>query len=254
MPQLYEKSASAWQLNAIQNALFVDLDGTLIDIAPEPEAVIITDRLRDILTKLHIFFNGAVSLCSGRSLKNIDALLHLPFLPVIGLHGLETRLNEDTVFRTSPSSFLLSAIDEVTNFASQETGLIAENKGAAIALHYRCRPDLENLCTDFVNKLTSDVAEKLVVQRGKMVLEIRMPGPDKGAALIDFMKNYPFQHRQPVMFGDDLTDESAFGAVSALGGFGILVSTIDRPSLAKTRVKKPADILNILDQPYIQSK
>ncbi len=238
----------AWQIDSARHALFLDFDGTLIDIAPEPEAVIISGRLIETLTKLHSAFKGAVSLCSGRSLKNIDRLLHLPFLPAIGLHGLETRLTKSRFFKTLPSPELISITAEVENFVQQEPGLILENKGAAIALHYRCRPDLQDLCINFVNNLILNKSKSLIIQQGKMVLDIRMPGPDKGIALTQFMQNYPFHTRHPIMFGDDLTDESAFSAVSDLNGFGILVSDKNRPSAAKARVKTPADILDVLER------
>ncbi len=247
MPPLYKKSTVDWQIKSAQHALFLDLDGTLIDIAPEPDAVIITGWLIEVLKKLYENFEGAISLCSGRSIQNIDALLHMPFLPVIGLHGLECRLSKNKVFHTSPSPAFLHITGRVADFAQQEAGLIAENKGAAIALHYRCRPDLENFCKDFAHKLASDMPGEFSVQQGKMVLDIKMPGPDKGKALALNMQNYPFKMRKPIMFGDDLTDELAFKAALDHDGFGILVSEFNRPSFAVARLKKPVDVLHALD-------
>jgi trehalose 6-phosphate phosphatase len=200
-------------------------------------------RRRALLRRLGVWLDGRLAVISGRRIADIDRILSGEILTVAGVHGLERRTAEARV-DAEPHPAVGRAQDALLALAAAEPGLKVEMKALAVALHYRARPDLGERLTPIVADLCA--ATGLILQRGDKVLELRTPGPDKGDAVRAFMADPPFAGARPVYVGDDLTDESAFAAAQALGGFGVLVGDA-RPTAARYRLAGVEAVLDWLD-------
>lgn len=205
-------------------ALFVDLDGTLIDFAPTPDAVIIDDYLPSLLRNLAGATGGALAIVSGRPLAVIDALLGLPQLAVVGQHGAELRHADGRVEQTVTATPALdSAREQVFALAPAAPGLLIEDKGIGLAFHYRQSPRVEPLARELAAVALLRAGAGFELLHGDFVIELKSIRVDKGRALAALMTEPPFAGRRPWMLGDDFTDESAFAMAQALGGTGIIV-------------------------------
>lgn len=202
-------------------ALFLDFDGTLVELAETPEAIHVPQSLPRLLGRLRDRLGGRVAVVSGRSVANLEGHLPLNGIPISGSHGLELRLRDGTLVPLHAPSTLKEVRAAVREFADKNNGLLVEEKPAGVALHYRQTPALEGPAICFIENLAGEAG--LVVQRGNMVIEVRPHGADKGDAVRALMKEEPFTGAFPLFIGDDLTDEHAFAAVAAMGGAGILV-------------------------------
>lgn len=228
-------------------ALFLDVDGTLIEIAETPHSVRPDPALPEILSDLKNALGGAVALVSGRPLNLLDGFFAPLLLPAAGLHGLERRRADGEIIRPiTPPAAMTAAREEIRKFATGQAGLLIEDKDLTVALHYRKAPKLEEAVTAFAESLIERLDEGLVLQRGKMVVEIRPAGPDKGTVIENFMAEPPFAGRIPVFVGDDVTDENGFAAVNRLGGHSIRVG--NGPSLAKKRMANVKELISWLRQ------
>ena len=218
-------------------SLFLDFDGTLVELADRPDGVVIDAQVIDLLGVLPDRMAGRVAIVSGRSIAQIDALLGMPHLPVAGSHGAERRVSAAHDAPVRPAA-LDAAHAAFTGFAARDPRLVIEDKSLGTALHYRQSPDHE----DAARALAQGVAATLglVVQHGKMMVELRVPG-DKGSAITALMAEPPFAGTTPIFLGDDLTDEDGFVAVAALGGTGILVGP-PRDTAATARLDGVADV------------
>ena len=225
-------------------AVFLDLDGTLIEIARHPDAVKRTKRLDALLASLPAATGSALAIVSGRRVADVDKLLAPHRLAVAGVHGLERRDANGTVTRTpAPPDWLHGVRDAMEGFAATHPGLLLENKGASLALHYRNRPELEETVQQFVADLDLPAtAERL---RGRKVMEVKPRRMNKGAAIRAYMSEPPFAGRTPVFAGDDVTDESGFIAVNELGGVSVKVG--DGATAANWRLGGVSDVLRWLD-------
>ena len=205
-------------------AFFLDIDGTLLDIEQRPEAVRVDPRELELVSALHRASGGAVALVSGRPLAGIDALFHPLKLPIAGQHGAERRdaLGERHRYRF-PVKVLQRAANPVRQFAATNQGIIFEDKGASVALHYRLAPQLAAAAEAVVREAAQSAGGALEVQGGKMVFELKPAGCDKGRAIEQFMGDAPFIGRTPVFLGDDVTDEYGFRVVNRLGGHSVKV-------------------------------
>ncbi|WP_168192796.1 trehalose-phosphatase [Undibacter mobilis] len=199
-------------------ALLLDVDGTLIDIGPTPFAVDVSDTLKRSLERLFELTGGALALVSGRPIHDLDRLFAPLVLPAVGGHGAEMRLAEGTAashVADLPAALrarLIGAVDP-------DSGVAYEDKGYSVALHYRRAPDHEARLRAHVSEsLAAFPAEDTEVLPGKMMIEVKRPGIDKGAGIRRLMGHEPFARRIPVFIGDDVTDEAAFAAIPALGG------------------------------------
>lgn len=205
-------------------AWFLDVDGTLIDIAPTPSAISVPRQLPPLLAELSRCHGGALAVVSGRTLDNLSELL-APFAPpAAGLHGIERRNAEGAVVRPHPPE----GIDQVRArlaVAEQWTGILLEDKGLTLALHYRQAPEREAECHSLVDAVVADFPAYTALH-GKMVFEVKPKGWDKGAAIRAFMAEAPFTGRVPVFVGDDITDEFGFMAANELGGISVLVGAL----------------------------
>lgn len=236
---------SAWpcidNLSAI--GLFLDVDGTLLEIAAAPQAVSVPDTLRERLRALFQASGGAVALISGRPIGSLDALFAPLSLPAAGLHGFERRGASGAYSRKAPPSVaaLEVAREAMYRLARAHEGLLVEDKQFALALHYRNAPWLENVVVAAIEKVTSELAADFELQRGKKVVELRPAGATKADAVAAFLREEPFVGRVPVYLGDDLTDESAFELVNRLAGLTAVVGTT-RPSAARARLPDVAAV------------
>jgi trehalose 6-phosphate phosphatase len=205
-------------------AFFLDFDGTLIELAASPDAVVVPDSLKHLLAALADLSGGAVAIVSGRSIESIDALLAPLVLPVAGLHGAEWRDVQGAVTRTFVADPRLGQMEQsLAEVVAAHPGLLLETKAASLALHYRNAPDQEEVARLAVERLIAQHAEDYVLQVGKMVFEIKPAGVDKGRAIATLLATPPFLGRTPCFAGDDVTDEAGFAAVNALGGLSIKV-------------------------------
>ena len=224
-------------------ALFLDVDGTLIEIAARPQAVSVSAELREQLRRLSLAAGGAVALVSGRAIADLDALFAPLTLPSAGLHGFEHR-GASGVYRrrAAPSTAALEAArSAMLQLARQHAGLLVEDKRFALALHYRGAPHLEDTVVAAMREVAARAGEEFEVQRGKMVVELRPAGATKAKALAAYLEEAPFAGRVPVFLGDDLTDEPAFELVNRCEGLSVLVGA-PRASAARARLADVAAV------------
>lgn len=223
-------------------ALFLDFDGTLVDIAPRPDAVRVADGLADLLAGLRDGLGGALALVSGRPIAELDRFLAPAVLPAGGQHGLEWRDVAGIHREVEIDRAALAEIRaELAAFAGEAPGTRLEAKSMSVALHYRQAPEFEAPARAIVERLARHYAERFHVQAGKMVLEIKPRGADKGTVVERFLAAPPFYGRVPVYVGDDLTDEHGFVTVDGLGGIAIQVGTRE-PTAARWRTHDVADL------------
>ncbi len=205
-------------------ALFLDVDGTLIDFADSPEAVRLLPEVREAITRLSERLNGAIALVSGRPLAQLDALFAPLLLPAAGLHGHELR--SDVAARAAmpqdTSEFLHGLHQRAAALTHKHTGVLVEDKGVSVALHWRAQPDAGPDVLAFAQDEIAQLSGYRL-QPGDHVVEFVPEGSNKGLAVEQLMQTAAFAGRAPVFVGDDLTDEFGFEAANRLGGWSILV-------------------------------
>lgn len=218
------------------SALFLDFDGTLVDLAAQPEAITVPPGLVQVLGELSRSLGGALALISGRPIAQIDQFLQPLRLPAAGVHGTERRsLNGDlTLVHTHPLEHVLEV---ASTLAGRHPGLIVESKRGSVALHYRQAPHLEQECVQAMQTAV-ERSPGLTLLHGKMVVEAKPGGASKGHAIEAFMHEPPFIGRAPVFVGDDVTDEVGFATVQRLRGLGIKVG--EGPTVASQRIESAA--------------
>lgn len=205
-------------------ALFLDVDGTLLEIAATPEAVQVSASLLQLLKDLEQRLGGALALVSGRSIHNLDELFAPLRLCASGIHGCERRNAHGELTRPAFDAHALNhARAELRALVAAHPGLLFEDKGFAVAVHYRLAPELAAQVLTAMQKTCEALGERFELQAGKRVFEIRPAGWSKGTAITEFMREAPFAGRTPVFAGDDLTDEHGFEVVNELGGLSIRV-------------------------------
>jgi trehalose 6-phosphate phosphatase len=220
-------------------ALFLDFDGTLVELAESPGAIAVPAGLPPLLDRLSKRVEGRLAIVSGRAVQDLRS--HLGGCAVIlsGSHGAELHYADGRSIPVSAPPGLAEARESVRRFAEGSEGLLVEDKPAGVALHYRLAPKRAGEADAFLEALAD--RSGLALQRGKMVAELRPRGSDKGGALRRLMGEPPFAGARPVFVGDDLTDEDAFRAAAALGGDGVLVGP-SRPSAARWRLESVAEV------------
>ena len=231
-------------LQAAGHALFLDLDGTLADIARRPDAVVPEPRRTFILRRLVERFERRVALVSGRTVAEVAAITENAVPAVAGVHGLQRRDARGVESSAVPDADLAQAREVFGGLAKAEPGLLLEDKGVSVALHYRARPSACEAVRDAARRL--EAATGLILQEGNMVAEMRTAGDDKGAAIARFLTEWPFVGARPIFVGDDLTDEDGFLAAEAAGGFGVLVGAATRRTIARHRLADPKAVLDWL--------
>jgi trehalose 6-phosphate phosphatase len=210
----------------LQSALFLDIDGTLLEIAGRPELVHVPEGLPALLARLSEQRQGALALISGRPLAQLDQLFWSWRGAAAGLHGIERRRADGTLdrLRNSASEAALDRIrPKLAAFAGGESGLIVEDKGATLALHYRAAPHREAEIRAYAEELQREGGGALRLIKGKMVVEFQPCCANKGSAIAAFLAEVPFVGRRPVFVGDDATDEDGFAEIRSRGGLAIRV-------------------------------
>ncbi len=211
-------------------ALFLDVDGTLVEIAAAPDAVRVPPELVALLDRLERGLGGALALVSGRTIETLDMLFSPLCLASAGNHGLERRPVDGRLFRPAMSPAIVPARAAMAAFAGAHDGVILEDKHLSVALHFRAAPEAGVGARALVEGLCADSEGGLFVQHGKMMVELRPPDGDKGNAITEFMGEAPFAGRLPVFVGDDVTDERGFMVINAMGGHSIRVGANGRSS------------------------
>lgn len=202
---------------------FLDVDGTLVEIADSPTTVYVDRRLLELIGQLFRASSGAVALISGRSLSNLDKLLGLS-LPMAGQHGLERRDAAGRLWlHAAPPVSKYSIRDALGPVLARHPGLVLEDKGLTLALHYRQSPHLAGYAHRLMRRLVMSDERGLELQQGKRVVEIKPAGIDKGTAIAEYMDEPPFLDRCPVFIGDDRNDEHGFALVNKRAGVSIKV-------------------------------
>ncbi len=205
-------------------ALFLDFDGTVVDFAETPDAVIPDPSLTGLLDALHGVLHGAVAIVSGRPIASLDRLLSPLTLPTAGLHGLERRTATGR-FHSAPTSppWRVPMRVALEHFVSGRPGLLLEDKGTSLALHYRRAPHHEAEVRSLMDSLVRTLATDATLIDGNAVVEVRPTGLDKASAVAAFLAEPPFAGRCPVYLGDDTTDRVAMRASEDHGGIAIAV-------------------------------
>lgn len=201
-------------------ALFLDFDGTLVALAPGPDAIQPREGLADRLAAVSERLDGRCAIVSGRGLTDIEK--HIGPLPLAcaGSHGSDMRRADGSALGAGAPG-LPRAIEQALCRFAAEKGLDYEHKPHGGALHYRSNPDARDAAHAFAEQLAAQ--HDWCAQSGKFVVEIVAKSANKGAAVRTFMGEPPFAGSQPFFIGDDLTDEAGFSACSEFGGAGILV-------------------------------
>jgi len=203
---------------------FLDIDGTLLDIAEKPHLVRIDDDLVGLLPTLRDAAGGALALISGRSIAEIDRLFGTSIFCAAGQHGAERRDAAGKMHRHRvPLAGIRKAQRRLGRMAARHPALVLEDKGMNLALHYRLAPELGAAVHETVRRLAEELGEDFEMQAGKMVMEIKPSGKDKGTAIAEFLEEAPFRGRLPVFIGDDLTDEFGFELINRVGGCSVKV-------------------------------
>lgn len=207
------------------SALFLDIDGTLAELAPNPSEVRIDSQLARALPELAAQLGGALALVTGRTIGDADRLFTGLVLPIAGQHGCERRDASGTLHMHAPERATWRELRRrFIEFASRHDGLRIEDKGATLAIHYRQAPDLADHVHRTLRRAFEEAAPVgYVLQPGKCLLELRPGNRNKGTAIRDFMRERPFAGRRPVFVGDDRTDEHGFVVVDTLGGASVKV-------------------------------
>lgn len=216
-------------------ALFLDFDGTLVHHEDHPAAVQIDEPLRSLMEGLRDAASGALALISGRSIADIDALFSPTRFAVAGQHGAERRSVDGSMHFHAPLAARLRApTEELRRFVKSHPGLLLEEKGTSLALHYRNAPDLAQSVEREARRVLAGLGDEFELQGGKFVFEVRPSGRDKGTAIAEYLAEEPFAGRVPVFAGDDLTDELGFELVNSRGGQTVKVGA--GPTCARWRL------------------
>lgn len=227
-------------------ALFLDFDGTLVDIAPRPDAVTVEPGLVGNLERLRQRLGGALAIVSGRPIAQIDGLLAPALLDAAGLHGVERRRDgEQSGGRPEDHPDLRARVERLHAEAAPLTHVLIEDKGASVAVHWRlASPADAERAEALVKEAAGALGCDYRLQLGKAVGEIVPARATKAVAIRSFMAEAPYAGRRAVFFGDDKTDEIAFASVMEDGGVAIRVG--DGATAAARRLPDPASVRALL--------
>jgi trehalose 6-phosphate phosphatase len=223
-PDLMELPMMSLPSDLRRCAILLDIDGTILDIAPTPREVSVPPKLRHTLARLQELTSGALALVSGRPLTDIDLIFAPLELAAVGGHGAELRpvpSAEPQRLAASLSEDLRRTLAALTELGN---GILVEDKGYSLALHYRLAPEvapiLQAAVVDICDQLPAGTVEVLP---GKAVVEVKAARVGKASAVVELMQHAPFRGRHPIFIGDDITDEPVFGVVGQFGGLGFSV-------------------------------
>jgi trehalose 6-phosphate phosphatase len=225
--------------NSLDNwALFLDFDGTLVEIAQRPDGIVVDPGLPGLLTRLSEMLDGAFAVVSGRPIAFLDERL-APFAgDMAGLHGTERRVG-GVLHPCRPEEHpdLREAVARMHEIFDARPGVIIEDKGCSVALHWRLAPGEEAAARAFVAETGERLGSAYRIQYGKAVAELLPAASGKGVVIEHFLQQPPYRGRRPLFVGDDLTDETGFSTVNQLGGAAIRIG--DGETVAAHRLPSP---------------
>jgi trehalose 6-phosphate phosphatase len=238
---------STMALDLRELAVLLDVDGTILDFAPTPLEVRVPPPLHETLMRLHDRTNGALAFVSGRPLEELDHIFAPLRLPAIGGHGAEMRITADTHPLSTRRAPLLACVRrKFAALADARPGVVVEDKGYSLALHYRCAPEQEaELHSAAATIWASLPTAAIELLSGKSVIEIKQTGFNKGSAVRELMSHAPFTGRRPLFVGDDVTDRDVFALLRNRDGIAISVGE-KFPGVAH-HFESPADVRRWLD-------
>jgi trehalose 6-phosphate phosphatase len=206
-------------------ALFLDLDGTLLDIAETPDAIVVPQMLVPSLSAAATWLGGALAIVSGRKLHDIDGIVSPLVLPCAGEHGADIRLPDGTIKRADLESAVPEAWkSHIVSAAKCWPGVVVESKVFNITVHFRQAPERRDEIRELLWHTIQDNTSGFEILSAHMAYELRHRSLTKGSAVFAFLRQQPFAGRIPVFVGDDVTDEDGFRAVKELGGIALRVS------------------------------
>ena len=225
------------------SALFLDFDGTLVDIAPTPDAVVVDPGLPELLSRLRDQLGGALAIVTGRPVAGIDEFLPGLGLDACGMHGLERRVAGRVEFPEDLAD-LSPFITRLRARLAGHPGLIIEDKRIGVAVHWRTAPDAEHEARAAIDDLSRELGSAYKIQDGKAVREIVPARAGKGEGVRALMRAEPYAGRRPIFVGDDKTDEHGFEAVEEIGGLTIKIGPGE--TLARCRLSSPAEFREVM--------
>ena len=230
-------AASPWDW-----AVFLDIDGCLIDLAPTPDSIVVPEDLPANLMALSQLLGGAMALVTGRALIYADQLFRPYRFSLAGLHGAEIRGPDGKPLLTEAPPEFQALKAGLMRDAEAMPGVLIEDKGAAVAAHYRLAPQFEQQLDQRMLAFSKAAGPGWALQLGKFVFEIRPSRASKGDAVERFMQQAPFLDRLPLVLGDDLTDESMFAVANARGGHSIRIGRQNASTCAISTIESPAAV------------
>lgn len=227
--------------------LFLDVDGTLLELAPTPDGVRVEPSLRELLSRVNRRLGGAVALISGRTIDDLDRLFEPQRWPAAGVHGLERRdaTGRRHVAHEVDSAAVASARERLRDLAARLPGTLVEDKGLAVALHYRQTPHFEHELRRESRAIARAIGADFRLLEGRMVLELRPAGATKVDAIRAFLAEPPFVGRRAIFMGDDITDQDGLAEVERIGGLSVAVG--DRVQ-GMVRAGGPRDVHVFLEE------
>ncbi|MDN5248573.1 trehalose-phosphatase [Bartonella sp. TP] len=241
-------------INLDETAFFFDFDGTLVDICPKPQEIVIANDLPNILAIINEKTHNAMAIISGRKTEEIEQLLKIP-LNIAGIHGAVIKNINGELITASESADFAEARQYMKSHAEEQSLLYIEDKGLSIAIHYRNKDSYMNIK---LKKQAYDLAlsalelckDNYELQFGKLVIELKPKGQNKGTALDYFMNQPNFKNRLPLCFGDDITDYSMFAAAKKYNGFAYKIeeNTKSNENKGWANIATPKQLRNILQQ------
>jgi trehalose 6-phosphate phosphatase len=229
-------------------AVLLDIDGTLLELKPTPREVFVPEGLSATLNGLHEKTSGAMALVSGRSLNDIDLIFAPDQFPAVGGHGAEMRLgssDEAVAVHAPPLDKELKR--RLATIAKLSPGILLEDKGYSLALHYRLAPHAEKAIYEAVSLIRADLPNAPIeVLPGKCVCEIKHSGFTKASGVRELMTHEPFKGRRPLFIGDDITDETVFAIMPDFNGLAFSVGR--RAQGVAGHFDSPSDVRNFLAQ------
>jgi trehalose 6-phosphate phosphatase len=232
-------------LDLLKVAILLDVDGTILDLAPTPGEVSVPPSLRHTLKRLWTRTGGALAFVSGRPVRELDHIFSPLRLPAIGGHGAEVRAGVEG------EAAQLQSLDvglkrRLADIANAHAGILVEDKGYSLALHYRLAPDQERYVRTAVKDICAESPQfPIEILPGKLMVEIKQAGYSKASAVRELLARPPFAHRRPIFVGDDITDEDVFAMMPEFDGIAIAVG--EKYLGAANHMDRPADVRCWLD-------
>ena len=228
-------------------ALFLDVDGTLLDLAATPKSVRVPEGLIGVLQRLSLAFDGALAIITGRLISEIDLLLSPLRLTASGVHGAELRKAPDRDIERVTALLPPDVVQSMRKLALEIPGVIAEPKGPGLAIHYRLAPHAEARILAVLEAALDEHAGAFELLPGKRLFEVVPSGLSKGTALAALSTLPAFRDRTPIMIGDDIGDEAAFAAAEGMHGYALRVAG-EHYDDDDADFAGPSSVVNWLDQ------